>query len=207
MCIRDRYQRRVRGLCTLLDPNQSTMTDETATPTVPNVPANPASIYDFTVLDNKKQPYDLKQHAGKAVYFMNVASKCGYTKSGYEAATELFDKYGKGENAKFTVIAFPCNQFGSQEPGTEEEIKEFACSKFKADFPIMAKVDVNGDKEAPIFNYLKHKQTGILGTTSIKWNFTGFLTDTNGIPINRYSPGAKASEIEKDLLKVIGDTK
>ena len=183
------------------------MTDETAAPTVPNAPENPTSVYDFVVLDNKKQPFDLKQFAGKAVYVMNVASKCGYTKGGYEAAVELYEKYGKGENAKLAVLAFPCNQFAYQEPGTDEEIKEFACTKFKADFPILSKVDVNGDKEAPVFHYLKHKQTGILGTTSIKWNFTGFLTDTNGIPIERYSPGAKASEIEKDLLKVIGQSK
>eukprot|EP00658_Telonema_sp_P-2_P055265 TRINITY_DN4393_c0_g1_i20.p2 TRINITY_DN4393_c0_g1~~TRINITY_DN4393_c0_g1_i20.p2 ORF type:complete len:139 (+),score=79.76 TRINITY_DN4393_c0_g1_i20:69-485(+) len=131
-------------------------------------------------------------------FFLMIRRPPRSTLSSSSAASDVY---------KRQVIAFPCNQFGSQEPGTEEEIKEFACSKFKADFPIMAKVDVNGDKEAPIFNYLKHKQTGILGTTSIKWNFTGFLTDTNGIPINRYSPGAKASEIEKDLLKVIGDTK
>ena len=171
--------------------------------TVDNAPTNPSSVYDFTVLDNKKQPYDLKQHAGKAVYIMNVASKCGYAKTGYEAATELFDKYGKGDGAKFVVLAFPCNQFGSQEPGTEAEITEFACTKFKADYPIMAKIDVNGDKEAPLYKYIKHAKTGILGSASIKWNFTGFLTDTNGIPVERYSPGTKADEIEKKLLKVL----
>ena len=180
------------------------MTDETIpTATVPNTPENPTSIYDFVVLDNKKQPYDLKQHAGKAVLVMNVASKCGFAKAGYAAAEELYEKYGKGENPKLAVLAFPCNQFGDQEPGTNEEILETACTKYKAEFPVLAKIDVNGDKKAPVFRYLKHKATGILGTTSIKWNFTGFLTDTNGVPIHRYSPGAKASEIEKDLLKVL----
>ena len=177
--------------------------ESTVAPVGATSPENPGSVYDFVVLDNKKQPYDLKQHAGKAVYIMNVASKCSYTKSGYEAATELFDKYGKGDDAKFVVLAFPCNQFGSQEPGTEAEITEFACTKFKADYPIMAKIDVNGDKEAPLYKYIKHAKTGILGSASIKWNFTGFLTDTNGIPVERYSPGTKAETVEKKLLEVL----
>ena len=166
--------------------------------------AAPSSVYDFTVKGPKGAPYDLKQHEGKPILCMNVASKCGFTKSGYEAATELFDKY---KEQGFTVLAFPCNQFGSQEPGTEDEIKEFACTKFKADFPIMSKCDVNGDKAEPLWEYMKKEQTGILGTTSVKWNFTSFLCDANGKPIKRYSPGAKASEIEKDLAPILAVSK
>ncbi|CUF18931.1 glutathione S-transferase, putative [Bodo saltans] len=165
--------------------------------------AQAPSIYDFEVLGSDKKPYDLKQHKGKPLVIYNVASKCGYTDGGYKTAQELYSKY---KDQGFTVLAFPCNQFASQEPGTEEEIKEFACKKFSAEFPIMAKVDVNGDKASPLYEYLKTKVPGILGTTSVKWNFTSFLVDENGVAIERYSPGAKAEEIEKKLVPLLERT-
>lgn len=159
-----------------------------------------SSIYDFEVLDAKKQPYDLKQHKGKPLLIYNVASKCGYTEGGYTTAQALYSKY---KSQGFTVLAFPCNQFAGQEPGTESEIQQFACQRFNAEFPIMAKVDVNGDHAHPLWAYLKKTVPGILGTESIKWNFTSFLVDGNGVPIERYSPGAKEAEVEKKLLPLL----
>eukprot|EP00758_Cryptobia_borreli_P016703 Tbor_TRINITY_DN6130_c0_g1::TRINITY_DN6130_c0_g1_i12::g.21751::m.21751/K00432/gpx; glutathione peroxidase len=156
------------------------------------------SIYRFVVKDAKKQPFDLQALEGKAVLIMNVASKCGYTKSGYEAATELYNKYK--DTGKFTVIAFPCNQFGGLEPGIADEIRDVACNKFNAEFPIMAKVDVDTN---PLWKYLKETAPGILAKTPIKWNFTFFLCDTNGVPKHRYSPGTYVGAIERDLKELL----
>lgn len=161
-----------------------------------------ASIYDFQVNGADHKPYNLAQHKGHPLLIYNVASKCGYTKGGYEAATELYNKY---KDRGFTVLAFPCNQFMGQEPGTETEIKQFACSRFKADFPIMEKVNVNGEKEHPLYHYLKNAQRGVLGTTAIKWNFTAFLVDKDGHAVHRFSPGTTAAAIEKELLPLLGD--
>lgn len=162
--------------------------------------AQASSIYDFTVLDAKKQPYELKQLEGKVVLVYNVASQCGLTQAGYTAATTMYNKY-KADGLE--VLGFPCNQFAGQEPGTEEEIQHFACTKFKAEFPIMAKVDVNGDKTAPLFGYLKKAAPGILGTESVKWNFTSFLVDRSGKCVYRFSPGESADNIEKKLAPLM----
>ncbi|KAG5501837.1 hypothetical protein JKF63_04107 [Porcisia hertigi] len=161
------------------------------------------SIYDFKVNDGDHQPYDLTQHKGHPVLIYNVASKCGYTKGGYETATTLYNKY---KDRGFTVLAFPCNQFGGQEPGTEAEVKEFACTRFKAEFPIMEKVKVNGENEHPLYKYLKGTCKGILGTTAVKWNFTSFLVDQDGRAVHRFSPGASVEEIEKHLLPLLEAT-
>jgi glutathione peroxidase-type tryparedoxin peroxidase len=159
-----------------------------------------SSIYDFTVLDAKKQPYDMKQLEGKVALIYNVASQCGLTNAGYTAATAMHNKY---KDQGLVVLGFPCNQFGGQEPGTEEEIQHFACTKFKAEFPIMAKVDVNGEKAAPLFQYMKKAAPGILGTEGIKWNFTSFLVDRSGKVVYRFSPGEGADNIEKRLAPLI----
>ncbi|KAH9598688.1 Glutathione peroxidase [Trypanosoma melophagium] len=155
------------------------------------------SIYDFQVNGADGKPYNLAQHKGHPLLIYNVASKCGYTKGGYETATALYNKY---RDKGFTVLAFPCNQFGGQEPGTAEEVKEFACTRFKADFPIMAKINVNGSEAHPLYEYMKKEKPGLLGTKAIKWNFTSFLIDKNGVPVERFSPGASVDEIEKKLV-------
>lgn len=157
----------------------------------------PISIYDFQLLDADQQLYDLQQHKGSPLLIYNVASRCGYTRGGYETATALYNKY---KDKGFTVLAFPCNQFAGQEPGTAQEVKEFACTRFKAEFPIMEKINVNGDKAHPLFEFMKSAKPGLLGTKAIKWNFTSFLIDKNGVPVERFSPGASAEEIEKKLL-------
>jgi glutathione peroxidase-type tryparedoxin peroxidase len=161
---------------------------------------NPTSIHDFIVVTNKKKPYDLAELKGSAVLIMNVASQCGYTQKGYSAATELYTRY---KDHGFTVLAFPCNQFGGQEPGTNEDIEHFACTKFKAEFPIMDKVEVNGGSANPLWEFMKKEKTGLLGTTSVKWNFTSFLCDPSGKVVARYSPGTAAKDIEKDLRPIL----
>ncbi|RNC60949.1 trypanothione/tryparedoxin dependent peroxidase 2 [Trypanosoma cruzi] len=159
------------------------------------------SIYEFQVNAADGKPYDLSQHKGHPLLIYNVASRCGYTKGGYETATTLYNKY-KGQG--FTVLAFPCNQFAGQEPGTALEVKEYACTRFKADFPIMAKIDVNGGKAHPLYEFMKATIPGLFGTKAIKWNFTSFLIDRHGVPVERFSPGASVEDIEKKLLPLLG---
>jgi glutathione peroxidase-type tryparedoxin peroxidase len=162
--------------------------------------AKATSAYDFVVADAQGQPFDLAQRRGKLTLFANVASKCGLTKSGYEAFTTLYDRY---KDRGFTVLAFPCNQFAGQEPGTEAEICAFALAEHRVQFPLMQKVNVNGDNVSPLWQYLKKEKTGILGTTSIKWNFSSFLADQNGKVIERFGPGEAADKIEKVLLPLL----
>lgn len=150
----------------------------------------------------------------------------GFTKQ-YTELQELYEKY---KDRGFAVVGFPCNQvcapascmqcqdpcltlplplthqhpqFGSQEPGTDAEIQEFACSRFKVSFPLTSKVDVNGDEAHPLFKWLKHEKRGIFGTEGIKWNFTKFLVDRAGEPVHRYAPTTTPSSIEKDILPLL----
>eukprot|EP00796_Vickermania_ingenoplastis_P012883 gene12883-biopygen9431 len=118
-----------------------------------------SSIYDFQVNGADHQPYDLAQHKGNPLLIYNVASQCGFAKGGYEAATTLYNKY---KDQGFTVLAFPCNQFGGQEPGKEEEIQEMVCTRFKAEFPLMEKICVNGSEEHPL-QVLEERRQGSFG--------------------------------------------
>lgn len=158
------------------------------------------SAYDFVVKDSKGNDYPLAQHRGRVTMVMNVASQCGYTQNGYEVATALFDKY---RDQGFSVLAFPCNQFGGQEPGPVDQVEHLVCTRFKGNFPIMAKVDVNGKDAPPFWDHIKHAQPGILGTTGIKWNFTVFLIDKAGRCVDRLSPGAKLSEVEPKVVALM----
>jgi len=153
-----------------------------------------ASIYDFSVKSSDLEPYDLQQHKGHPLLIYNVASQCGYTKAGYETATALYNKY---KDQGFTVLAFPCNQFGGQEPGTEQEVKEFACTRFKADFPIMEKVEVNGENPHPLYKFMKAAQHDPkTGAEDIKWNFNAFLIDKEGHPVVRFLSNATTEEVD-----------
>lgn len=159
------------------------------------------SMYEFTgIKDIKGQLFDMGQLRGKVTLVMNVASQCGYTNTGYTTATTLYNKY---KEQGFMVIGFPCNQFGGQEPGTADQIHEFACTRYKAEFPLMEKVEVNGKNAHPLWEFLKTKKPGIFGTTGIKWNFTMFLVDRNGQPVERYAPGAKPGDIEPLLTQLL----
>lgn len=160
----------------------------------------PKSIHDFVVKDARGNDVDLSTYKGKVLLIVNVASQCGLTNSNYPELTQLYDKH---KDKGLEILAFPCNQFGNQEPGSNEQIMEFACTRFKAEFPIFDKVDVNGDTAAPIYKYLKSSKGGLLGD-GIKWNFTKFLVDKDGNVVDRYAPTTSPASIEKDMKKLLG---
>ncbi|XP_044746636.1 probable phospholipid hydroperoxide glutathione peroxidase isoform X1 [Coccinella septempunctata] len=155
------------------------------------------TIYEFTVNDIKGEVVSLEKYKGHVCIIVNVASKCGYTDNHYTELNELYDKYSETKGLR--ILGFPCNQFGSQEPGGNDEICEFAKRK-KVNFDMFDKVDVNGGNAHPLWKFLKHKQGGLL-LDSIKWNFTKFIVDKNGIPVARYGPNTSPKDLEKDLEK------
>ncbi|NVJ54044.1 MAG: glutathione peroxidase [Campylobacteraceae bacterium] len=157
------------------------------------------SIYDLKVKDIKGQEVSLSKYKGKVLLIVNVASKCGFT-SQYEGLENLYQKY---KNKDFMILGFPSNQFANQEPGTNKEIAEFCRLTFGVDFDMFAKIDVNGENEDPLYTYLKEEASGILGTESIKWNFTKFLVDKNGKVIDRFGSATTPEAIEEDILKLL----
>lgn len=157
------------------------------------------SLHDFTVKDIDGSEVALSKYKGKVLLAVNVASKCGLTSSNYTELSHLYEKY---KTQGFEILAFPCNQFGGQEPGKNTEIKEFACTRFKAEFPIFDKVDVNGSNTAPVYKFLKSSKGGFLGEL-IKWNFEKFLIDRNGEVVERYPPTTSPFQIEKDIQKLL----
>ncbi len=138
---------------------------------------------------------DLSAYAGKVLLIVNTASKCGFTPQ-YEGLEALHRKYG---GRGFEVLGFPCNQFGGQEPGDAAEIANFCSLTYDVTFPVFAKVDVNGDGAAPVFQHLKKAAPGLLGSEAIKWNFTKFLVDRDGTVVGRYAPTTKPADVEKDI--------
>ncbi|WCJ41400.1 glutathione peroxidase 2 [Euphorbia peplus] len=159
----------------------------------------PNSIYDFTVKDIRGNDVSLSEYSGKVVLIVNVASKCGLTDSNYKELNVLYEKY---KSQGFEILAFPCNQFLGQEPGSNEEIQEVACTRFKAEFPIFDKVDVNGKNTTPLYKFLKSEKGGLLGD-SIKWNFTKFLVNKEGKVVERYAPTTAPLKIEKDIQNLL----
>ncbi|XP_057477203.1 probable phospholipid hydroperoxide glutathione peroxidase [Actinidia eriantha] len=159
----------------------------------------PQSVHEFTVKDARGNDVDLSLYKGKVLLIVNVASQCGLTNSNYTDLSKLYDKY---KDQGLEILAFPCNQFGGQEPGNNEQIMEFACTRFKAEFPIFDKVDVNGEKAAPIYKFLKSSKGGFFGD-SIKWNFSKFLVDKDGNVVDRYAPTTSPLSIEKDIKKLL----
>jgi len=158
------------------------------------------NIYDFSATDINGNEFNFSNLKEKVILIVNTASKCGFTGQ-YK---ELEDLYLKYHDQGLEIIGFPCNQFGHQEPGNEEEIKSFCQLTYNVTFPMMSKIDVNGDNAHPIYQYLKQKAPGILGFKGIKWNFTKFLINRDGTIINRYPPQLKPSELEigiQSLLK------
>ncbi|CAN1816386.1 Putative glutathione peroxidase 7, chloroplastic [Linum perenne] len=161
--------------------------------------ATEKSIHDFTVKDIDGKNVSLSKFKGKALLIVNVASRCGLTSSNYSELSHVYEKY---KTQGFEILAFPCNQFGGQEPGSNPEIKQFACTRFKAEFPIFDKVDVNGPSTAPVYQFLKSSAGGFLGDL-IKWNFEKFLVDKNGKVVERYAPTTSPFQIEKDIQKLL----
>lgn len=156
------------------------------------------TLYDYEVKDIDGKSIKLDKFKGKVVLVVNLASACGFTKQ-YKDLQALYDKY-KGKD--FTILGFPCNQFGAQEPGSNSEIKQFATSKFSVTFPLMSKVDVNGGGADPVFNFLKESKGGLLGN-DIKWNFSKFLVDKNGKVVGRYPSTTEPSAITGDIEKLL----
>jgi glutathione peroxidase len=141
----------------------------------------------------------LREYAGQALLIVNVASRCGFTPQ-YAGLEALYRRY---RDRGFTVLGFPCNQFGHQEPGDEQEIRRFCSTEYDVTFPLFAKVDVNGGQAHPLYQYLKKAAPGVLGSEAIKWNFTKFLADPYGRVVKRYAPNdppeALAASIEAVL--------
>lgn len=156
------------------------------------------SIYDFTVKDINNQDVSLSQYQGKMLLVVNVASQCGFTPQ-YKGLEEIYENY-KGE---VVVLGFPCNQFGKQEPGSAEEIKNFCSLNYDVKFPLFAKVEVNGPNAAPLYQFLKSERPGLLGTEAIKWNFTKFLVNKKGEVVKRYAPNDTPESIKKDLAQYL----
>ncbi len=156
------------------------------------------NLYDITVTDRKGTPVNLSRYKGKTLLIVNTATGCGFTPQ-YEGLEALYRKY---KEQGFEILDFPCNQFGHQAPGTEEEIHQFCTMNYEVSFPQFAKIEVNGPGESPLYSYLKSQQSGILGS-KIKWNFTKFLVDKNGNVTNRYAPADKPEKLEKDILALL----
>lgn len=154
------------------------------------------SVYDYSVNDIDGNEVNLIDYKGKVLLIVNTASECGFTPQ-YDGLEELYEKY---KDQGVVVLGFPCNQFGGQEPGTSAEIKQFCESKFSISFPMFEKIDVNGDNAAPLYTYLKSEQSGLI-TDDIKWNFTKFLINKDGKPINRYASQTTPKKIEADIEK------
>ena len=158
------------------------------------------SIYNFEVKDIDGKEVSLEKYKGKVLLIVNVASKCGFT-SQYEGLEKLYNKY---KDKNFMILGFPSNQFSNQEPGTNSEIKEFCTLTYGVDFDMFAKVDVNGKNEIPLYTYLKSEESGVLGTESIKWNFTKFLVDPYGKVVERYGSITKPIDIEPEIKRLLG---
>jgi glutathione peroxidase len=156
------------------------------------------SIYDISVKDRNGRDVQLSAFKGKVLLIVNTATGCGFTPQ-YSGLQELYARYQiKG----LEILDFPCNQFAGQAPGTAEEIHTFCTGRFGMTFPQLAKIDVNGPNESPLFTYLK-KQVGGFGGSAIKWNFTKFLVDKNGRVVRRYAPTTAPEAIEKDILQLL----
>ena len=160
-----------------------------------------ANVHSFSVKSINGEMISLSQYTGKVLLIVNVASKCGFTPQ-YKGLQSLFEKLNP---QGFEVLGFPCNQFGAQEPGDEAEIKSFCSLKYNVTFPMFAKIDVNGADTAPLYDFLKKEEPGILGTEMIKWNFTKFLVGKSGKVIRRYGPNVTPESIEADIVSALAE--
>ncbi|MBL4909967.1 MAG: glutathione peroxidase [Alteromonadaceae bacterium] len=157
------------------------------------------SIYQFDVKNNLGEEVSLEQYQGKTLLIVNTASACGFTPQ-YQGLQALYEKY---QQQGLEILAFPCNQFGKQEKGSNEEIKSFCDLRFNIKFPLFDKVEVNGDNAHPLYNYLKAQAPGILGSKGIKWNFTKFLINNEGKVIKRFAPTVKPEALTADIEKLL----
>ncbi len=159
-----------------------------------------ATIHEFSTRTLDGKPLSLGDYAGKVLLIVNTASNCGFTPqyAGLEALQRKYAARG------LVVLGFPCNQFGAQEPGSEAEIGAFCEKNYGVTFPVSEKVDVNGESAHPLFKYLTKAAPGLLGTTAIKWNFTKFLVDRDGVVVERFAPTTKPEELEGQIEALLG---
>ncbi|WP_019133139.1 glutathione peroxidase [Peptoniphilus obesi] len=155
-------------------------------------------IYDFTVKDIQGNDLSLEKFKGKVMLIVNTASNCGFTKQ-YDGLQKLYEKY---KDQGFVILGFPCNQFGKQEPGDEKEIANFCTDTFNVTFPMMSKIEVNGENTHPLYKFLKKEKGEVLGD-EIKWNFTKFLVDKEGNLVDRFAPQKTPEEIEDDIKELL----
>ncbi len=157
------------------------------------------ALYDLSAPLPGGGAQSMADYRGKVLLIVNTASKCGFTPQ-YEGLEELYRDY---KDRGLEILAFPCNQFGAQEPGDAAEIASFCSLTYDVSFPVMAKIDVNGDDADPIFKHLKKEQTGLLGS-GIKWNFTKFLVGRDGKVVSRHAPTTKPEQLRKEIEELLG---
>jgi glutathione peroxidase len=153
------------------------------------------NAYDFTAQTLEGEPAPLSDYRGRVLLIVNTASKCGFTPQ-YEGLEALYRKYAA---RGLTILGFPCNQFGGQEPGDAAEIASFCSTTYDVTFPMMKKIEVNGERPHPLYAWLKSEKKGLLGTEAIKWNFTKFLIDREGQVVERFGPTTKPHDLEKAI--------
>ena len=157
-----------------------------------------SKFFDFTAKDIQGREVDLNNYKGKVTLIVNTASECGFTPQ-LEGLQKLYEQYS---DSGLEILGFPCNQFGSQEPGDEASIADGCMVNYGVTFPMFSKVDVNGKAAHPLFQYLKKEKGGLLGS-KIKWNFTKFLVDRDGNPVKRFAPITKPESLEKDIKRLL----
>jgi len=162
---------------------------------------SPTNVFSFSVKDISGNATSLSRFEGKVLLIVNVASKCGFTPQ-YKGLQFIYDKF---KEKGLEILAFPCNQFGAQEPGNEAEIKNFCSLNYNVTFPLFGKIDVNGKNAEPLYEFLKKEEPGILGTELIKWNFTKFLVNKKGEVLKRYAPNVTPESLEQDILKALNE--
>jgi len=160
------------------------------------------SIFNFSCKDVDGNEKNLSELQGKVTLVVNTASKCGFTPQ-YKGLEDLYQKY---KDQGLEVLGFPCNQFGNQEPGSNNEIEEFCTLNYGVTFPMFSKVDVNGDSADPLFKFLTSNKKGLLGSSKIKWNFTKFLVDKDGNPVKRFAPTTTPEQISEDIEEILNKT-
>ena len=158
------------------------------------------TVYDYKVKDINGKEVAMSDYKDKVLLIVNVSSTCGFTPQ-YKGLQDLYEKYS---NDGFEVLAFPCNQFGSQEKGSEQDIKEFCTKNYAVTFPIFSKVEINGNKAEPLFKFLKQQIKGFMGTESVKWNFSKFLVNKNGQVVKRYGSLDFPENLESEIKALLG---
>ncbi|KAL1868285.1 Glutathione peroxidase 2 [Diaporthe australafricana] len=166
--------------------------------------ASATSFYDFKPVDKRGEPKPLDEYKGKVVLVVNTASKCGFTPQ-FEGLEKLYKGLKEKHPEDFVIVGFPCNQFGGQDPGSNDEIQSFCQVNYGVSFPIFGKIDVNGDKADPLYEWLKNEQPGLMGLKRIKWNFEKFLIGRDGKVKGRWASTTKPESLEKPILEQLNN--